>query len=197
MSNSFIMGFLGALTLFWSVGAYNRLVRLRAEVIRAFSALDNILAVQSALIQATLALPIPPAALLKEAPDRHAWQQELALGVAGAQLAHALTMTRTRPLDPEAVAALSATQSALDEAIWPTDDGVIPDAVTGLTDRLRQLAVQAEAPAALFDTAVQTYNAAIRQFPASLLARVWGFRPAGLIGWPGPDRHNNRHQVNV
>jgi LemA protein len=117
--------------------------------------------------------------------------------MAGAQLAHALTMTRTRPLDPEAVAALSASQYALDEAVRPTDDGALSKVVAGLTDRLRQLAVQAEAPAALFDAAVQTYNAAIRQFPASLLARVWGFRPAGLMGWPGPDRRHGRHPVTM
>lgn len=194
------MGLLGALTLFWSVGAYNRLVRLRAEVIRAFSVLDNILAVQSALIQATLALPMSPEAaglfLHEEAPDGHA-RPELALGMAGAQLAHALTMTRTRPLDPEAVAALSASQYALDEAVRPTDEGALSKVVAGLMDRLRQLAVQAEAPAALFDAAVQTYNAAIRQFPASLLARVWGFRPAGLMGWLGPDRRHGRHPVTM
>jgi hypothetical protein len=39
-------------------------------------------------------------------------------------------------------------------------------------------------PATGFDSAVEVYNLAIHQFPASMLARIWGFRPATALRWP-------------
>jgi LemA protein len=43
MTKPMVLGLLVAIALFWAVGAYNRLVRLRSEVVKAYSALDNVL----------------------------------------------------------------------------------------------------------------------------------------------------------
>lgn len=195
MTLSFITGILVAIALFWSIGAYNRLVRLRAEVVKAFSALDNVLSVQPALIQASLPaqdLAGPDATHRTDAdaePPPEAWDR---LSAVGEQYARALANARARPLDPQAMAALSSAQSVL-EGVWKTAGrqenenaagAVLPDA---LQTRLARLADQAIVPCGLFDDAVRAYNAAIRQFPALLLALVWGFKPAATFKTQPPD----------
>ena len=52
MTKPMVLGLLVAIALFWAVGAYNRLVRLRSEVVKAYSALDNVLSVHPAVIKA-------------------------------------------------------------------------------------------------------------------------------------------------
>ncbi len=189
-TTSFLVGMGGAVVLFWAIGAFNRLVRLRSEVVKAFSALDNVLSVQPALIQASLPASLIP--LVDAVPSQldamdGATAEWLRLHAAGEQFARSLARARARPLDPEALSALSAAQSVLD-GVWqrgapaaePGVGGVLPE---GLQSRLAHLADQAVVPAGGFDLAVQAYNAAIRQFPALVLARVWGFKAAGTF-WP-------------
>lgn len=173
---------LAAIILFWAVGAYNRLVRLRSDVVKAFSALDSVLAVQPALIQATL-----PAALPDGSPAQ--WRR---LSSAGEQYARSLANARSRPLDPEAISALCAAQSVLDD-VWqiPTQPGSDPQAglMDGLRARLARLADQAAGLREAFDASVFAYNTAVGQFPAMLLARIWGFKPAGLIQPRNPEQN--------
>jgi LemA protein len=170
---------LAAIILFWAVGAYNRLVRLRSDVVKAFSALDSVLAVQPALIQATLPAALPPDVLQDGSLVQ--WSR---LSSAGEQYARSLANARSRPLDPEAISALCAAQSVLDD-VWQiaTQPGI--DAQAGLMDglraRLARLADQAAGLREAFDASVFAYNTAVGQFPAMLLARIWGFKPAGLI----------------
>lgn len=193
MSTSVVMGLGAAMMLFWAIGAYNRLVRLRSEVAKAFSSLDNILSVQSALIQASV-----PASMMRGADGALSdadvqdgmtaeWQR---LSAAGEQLSRSLARARSRPLDPEAIAALSSAQSVLAGLCPQVASQVDGDAVAGmpvgLQTRLAHLADQLEVPANALDAAVGIYNAAIRQFPALLLARVWGFKPAGCFRPPAP-----------
>lgn len=42
MSDSVVVGFAIAVFLFWSMGAYNRLMRLRSQGIAAFAALEGL-----------------------------------------------------------------------------------------------------------------------------------------------------------
>jgi LemA protein len=50
-SSSFLPWVISAVGLFWAVGAYNRLVRLRSEANQAFAALESELAKQVHLVQ--------------------------------------------------------------------------------------------------------------------------------------------------
>ena len=50
MDNSFVAWFLVAVVFSWAMGAYNRLVRLRAKGLLAFSDLEQILGQQMALL---------------------------------------------------------------------------------------------------------------------------------------------------
>jgi LemA protein len=106
---------------------------------------------------------------------------------AAAQFAACLAAARARPLEPEGIAALSAAQDVLVMA-WERaerDDAHdlagprLPDTVTA---RRAQLALHTHAAADQFNQAVTRYNEAIGQFPAVLLAWLFGFKPGRGVG---------------
>lgn len=175
-----------AVVFFWAVGAYNRLVRLRAAVSKAFAALDEQLLRQLVWLQGNLPASMrggastAPAELQDEATA--AWAR---LQAAGEQFAVALAQARARPMQADLMASLvlsheamrTAWQSALQEAVQPD---AVPSAER-MQERWMRLLHQAVPLRAAFNDAAQAYNQAIAQFPASLLARLVGFRPAGSL----------------
>ena len=182
MTKPMVLGLLVAIALFWAVGAYNRLVRLRSEVVKAYSALDNVLSVHPAVIKAAQPLADVAAGVPQLSPDA-LWSRLVA---AGEQFAQALANARAHPLDPDAIRVLSAARGVLTE-VWQATDGDSPEGSTlpeNLRARLAALDEQAALPAAAFDATVRVYNLAIRQFPALILAGIWSFKPAGTLDWP-------------
>lgn len=175
-----------AFLLFWAVGAYNRLIRLRAAALQAFTALDARLREQAELVQACL----PPASLPASAQEDDLMDDMTALwaGLAGAavQFSASLGAVRARPLDGEAVAALQAAQGVLRMA-WQRlqhDDAhdlagaALPES---LQSRWQHLAGQVQSDTALFNQQVAIYNEAIAQFPALVLARLFALEPARAL----------------
>lgn len=177
MPSSIVLGAVAAVTLFWVVGAYNRLMRLRGEAKTAFAGLEAELSRQVALVRECLP---PPEATQPAALDGGVsfWA---GLHGAAAQFAASLAAARTRPFEPDGIAALSAAQDVLAMA-WERaerDDAHdlagprLPETVTA---RRAQLAIQTYAAVDQFDRAVARYNEAIGQFPAVLLAWLFGFK---------------------
>jgi LemA protein len=168
-----------AVLLFWSVGAYNRLMRLRAEANTAFAAVDAELGRQIDLVR-----QLSPDAALPALEGRVSiWAS---LQAAALQLAASLAAARQKPLDPERVAALGAAQDTL-AAAWrraQQDDAHdvagsrLPDTVISQRD---QFLIQANAVTEQFNQAVARYNEAIGQFPALLLALLCRFKPARAL----------------
>lgn len=197
--------------MFWALGAYNRLMRLRSAVVQAFGSFDAHMVRWLALLGEFAAaqevrVPATPAASVPEMA---------ALRGAATQLSASLAMARARPLQPEAVAALIAARDVL-LACWhkgvqalaahqtaeegedaqeieegekadqkSEDAGSAREGAPPPAQRLEQWrarwddhAQQADQAARVFNSAVVHYNAAIAQFPASLLARVFGFKAA-------------------
>lgn len=178
MTTSVVLWTVAAILLFWTVGAYNRLMRLRAEANTAFAALEAELAKQIELVRNQLPGPeaTQPASL---DGDNSFWS---ALHGAATQFAASLAAARNRPLEPEGIAALSAAQDVLGMA-WERaerDDAHdlagprLPDTVTL---RRAQIGLQMHAAQEQFNSAVTRYNEAIAQFPALVLAWVFGFKP--------------------
>lgn len=183
-----------AVLLFWFVGAYNRLVRLRAAVLQAYGALDAALGKQLDFVQASIAAAAPGDA----APLNESLSSIAPLQAATTQLSTLLSATRLHPLDAGGMAAL-ATALQVWIGAWRRqhpDDVTVFDA-DGTLSRPAQLlpgAVGATAaiPGAIepiawpepsaaaeiargqFNLAVRHYNAAIAQFPALLVA--WAVR---------------------
>ena len=177
MPSSVVLWSVAAVVLFWVVGAYNRLMRLRAEANTAFAALEVELSKQVALVRECL----PPDATQPAPLDDEGtfWSS---LQGAAAQFAATLAAARSRPLDPEGIAALSAAHDVLAMA-WEraerddAHDLAGPRLPETLTTRRAQIAMQIHGAIGHFDEAVSRYNAGIEQFPAVLLARLFGFRP--------------------
>lgn len=165
--------------LFWSVGAYNRLVRLRSDAKTAFTVMETELAKQVELVRSCLPSDEGhPASTFGD--EGSFWA---GLEGAATQFAASLAAARQRPLEPEGLAALSAAQDVLVMA-WERverDDAHdlagsrLPETVTVSRTHL---AGQVRAAAAHFNQAVVRYNQAIAQFPAVLLAWLFGFKPA-------------------
>jgi LemA protein len=181
MTRSVVFWSVAAVLLFWTVGAYNRLMRLRADANTAFAAVDAELGGQIDLIRQHLPqVTVQPAPI---EPDLSIWAS---LHAAAAQLAASLAAARQKPLDAERMAALGAAQDALRTA-WARaqhDDAHdlagsrLPDTVML---RREQLMRQAHGATEQFNLAVARYNQAIAQFPAVFLSWVFGFKPAGTL----------------
>lgn len=181
--NPFLMTLAGlALLLFWAVGAYNRLVRLRAAVVHAFDPFDQGLTRRLDWVQQ--ALP----ELLRDLDLDAASAPWARVQAAGQQVKLAQAQVRRKPGDRAAMAGLVLARTTL-EGVWqealtsPAEP--LPD---GSPLLLKWTEWQhAEAPLAVaFDQAVGVYNAAAAQFPASVLARLSGLPLAGALAPPGP-----------
>jgi len=158
-----------AIVLFWALGAYNRLMRLRSAVVQAFGGFD--------------AHMVRLVALLGEFSAAQAVQEDggglrdggAALQGATTQLGASLAVARARPLQADAMAALAAARDVL-QTTW---QGAMQSDHDGVWQaRWNEHARQNTQAIVLFNEAVAQYNAAIAQFPASLLARVFGFKAA-------------------
>jgi len=188
-----------AVLLFWFVGAYNRLVRLRAAVLQAYATLDAALGKQLDFVQASIT-----AAPQADAPTQELLSSVAPLQAATTQLATLLGATRLHPLDAGGMAALATALQVLVNA-WQRQH---PDAVTVFEadgTLSRPMPIQAGADAAAmapgattpiawpepsaaaeiarsqFNLAVAHYNTAIAQFPALLVAWAVRLLPAAPL----------------
>ena len=175
MSDSVMLWSVVAMLLFWAMGAYNRLMRLRSQGIAAFAALEQ-------LFDQYLLM------LKRDAPGQGsdassaAWA---ALAAAADQFRASLRVAHSQPLNGPTTSALRTAYETLClswsrvQALPPDPDGAaLPDS---LQSQFEQLAHQADMARADFNRAVANYNAAIGQFPALVLASLFGFRPAQPI----------------
>ena len=175
MTTTVVLGFLVAILVFWAVGAYNRLIRLRAEVNTSFSEVQGQLEQQAGLVESVL--PVDP---------REAFDEDLAflaqIQAASAQLAACLDAARPRPLDHDRLAAIASASQVLTRAWERAEREDLHDLAGSqlpatVTDTRARLVRETEAAVAQFDAAVDRYNHAIAQFPALLLAWVFSFKP--------------------
>ncbi len=184
MSSSIATWVAAAVLLFWAIGAYNRLVRLRGEANAAFAALDDALGKQVALVAELLPEDGEGPASLFQGTEPAFWD---GLQGAAGQLGASLASARQRPLDPERIAALDAAQTVLANA-WERAEREDAHDLAGsrlpdtLTSNRAQLTAQCIASAQRFTDAVERYNHAIRQFPAVLLATLFSFQPGRGLG---------------
>lgn len=194
MWSSPLFWILVAILLFWALGAYNRLTRLRSSVVQAFGAVDAHLVRLIALLgefdavqgHHYIADPAVPSGVADKLPPPQGPvldpAQVAALRGATTQMGASLAVARSQPLQRDALAALTAARSVLD-ATWRT---VVTEAdAPGAREMLAPWSIRWEEHHAQIDLAVQVINhaaeqhdAAIHQFPARLLAWVFGFKAA-------------------
>lgn len=170
-----------AVLLFWSVGAYNRLVRLRGQILLAFQPLDARMAQFITLLQEQSPLVFDPMRTQPLLADSRLWA---GLQAACTQFDVALRVVRKQVLDAESVAALQSAHTTLqvwwDRLVSECRDHpeLLPASWQMAWMDNRRLAGDA---VEAFNQAVTAHNAAVSQFPALVLARTFGFRAAGCL----------------
>lgn len=168
------------LLVFWTLGAHNRLVELRNQIIAAWAQVDEPLQRRAAALTPLVT------GLRAHFPDE---QDALdAVQAALAQVQAGADGLRARPaLAPRAAllataeSALSSAQSRLLALVEHRSglgaDGALAQHVAALRDATQRLGFARQ----LFNDAVVAYNTAARQFPTRLVSRLFGFSAAGTL----------------
>lgn len=163
--------------VFWLVGAYNRLVRLRARIVRTF------VPVHTQLLQRELLLQEQITALTPLLTNAAAAAPRLdALRAACQQGAAACAHARVRPGAAGAITSLRLAEDILSDARarLPVQSGVGTELAALNTQLLAADSTLAFARQ-LFNAAVVEYNAAVAQFPTVLIVGLFGFRAAATF----------------
>lgn len=166
-----LFGVLVALALFWVVGAHNRLVRLRSEVIRQWSSVDAVWLRLLIRLQGGIAARQP----LATEEDIQSLQ---GIQTVCDDLLEALTQVRLLPLEGETQKMVVQQHQLLvaevRRVLLTASDAVKPDLDIAL-NRIRQTLPAAVIP---YHVAVAAYNEALEMRPATWLARRLKFKPA-------------------
>ena len=169
-----------ALLVFWTVGAYNRLVRLKNIIANAFGQIDVQLKRRYDLI------PNLVEAAKKYLQHEHATLE--AVIAARNQARSANDAVRSRPGKADAVIALAAAEQALDGSLgrlfavaeaYPDlkADQTIRELSEELTSTENKVGFARQA----YNDAVLDYNNQQGQFPTLLIARIFGFVPSAML----------------
>jgi len=173
-----------AVMVFWSVGAYRRLVGLRTAVNKQFAVLEELMLRYQALVQeaTTAAVTAPSGWLTAVSPELGAshWTR---LQVAANLSAMALARMQEHPLDPSSSVALVATSRDLQDA-WDAlthPDVYYVSVPAELTQRWTELGISIQPDLQRFNQAVTNYNDAISMFPATGMASLFKFKPGRIL----------------
>lgn len=183
MSDSLIVWFAIALALFWSVGAYNRLMRLRSQSILAFATLESFFNQYVSLVKTHF----EQADAVHFVPDPDRGDDEFVtawagLAAAAEQFNASLKVAHVQPLNGPTMSALKTAYETLHLSWVRLRD--LPHDLAGsalpvaLQSEWEHVAMQEKAARAEFNRLVASYNEGIEQFPAMWLAWVFGFKPA-------------------
>lgn len=171
LSSSVFWGVL-AIMVFWAVGAYHRIVRLRSAALQAFGGLDAHWVRMLAMWGECDAAQVTAGRVIVS--GRPEWLAAMN------RFAACLAVARARPLQSEVAAELVAARQALDGA-WAAllaGPDVSAEIWAPWAQRWEQHQLQNTLAIEQFNHAVVQYNEAIAQFPALVLARFFGFKAA-------------------
>lgn len=165
-----------ALLLFWGVGLYNRLMRLRARSLEVLGVVEKHASSCAALVKQFVATPHDEGQALV---DAH-W---VTLHAAATRWEQVLAQPRPAPLQPGAVAALSAAWAAMHAAWqeasdWPTDLAG-PAMPPEMEEAWIAASLKVQSASGGFNQIIARYNEAIQQYPARWVAALMGFHAAG------------------
>jgi LemA protein len=172
---------LGSVTVFWMVGAYNRLMALRNTINQAAVQIDESLRRRSELIEGLMQHLREPL----DAREPHALD---AIDQDMGNLHTAIAAFNARPLHPQTVAALNRSftqlQSSLPRllALVSYDPALqqIPE-VPPLVGELKEIERRLRFGRQVYNDGVAAYNAALLQWPTRLLRRPFGLDEAATL----------------
>lgn len=166
-----------ALLLFWGIGAYNRLMRLRNAIGEAFVQLDQHLSARAEVSGRLLAL-------VRSQLDNEQATFD-ALDSTQAEALAAVQATRAKPYAGDPVAALAVATAVHAAALTRLMSLVehhgelnLQGEIQAQFDELKLIERQRAFARQVFNQAVAQYNEAAQQFPTRLLASAYGFAEA-------------------
>ncbi len=178
MDGSLLLWMTLALLVFWSVGVYNRLMRMRARGLGALGSVMKHMGVYAELLRSRS--PQPAAhALTNEWLQLLARLQMLEL-MLKETTANALMLGSPAQLGQAFDAVHAAWRLAFDsakDAADPSGWAATPE----LRDQLEYAALRVGTAREGFNQLLTTYNLALVQFPASLVVSTMGFKPGNLL----------------
>lgn len=178
--NTLVAIALVALFVFWAVGAYNRLVRLKNTIANAFGQID---------VQLKRRYDLIPN--LVEAARKYLSHEAAtleAVTLARNQARGASEAVRSRPTNAAAVTALASAEDALSGSLgrlfvvaeaYP--ELKADDTIRELSEELTSTENKVTFARQAYNDAVLDYNNAQGEFPAVLLARLFGFGPSAML----------------
>ena len=171
---------IGALLVFWAVGAYNRLVRLRSIIANAFAQID---------VQLKRRYDLIPN--LVDAARKYLQHESSTLEAvisARNQARSASDAVRARPTRAGAIVALAAAEQALDGSLARlfTLAEAYPElkadqTIRELSEELISTENKVSFSRQAYNDAVLDYNDAQGQFPALVVAWLFGFAPSAML----------------
>lgn len=177
MDLSLLLWLVLAVLLFWGVGLYNRLMRLRARSLEVLGVVEKHASACVVLVKQYVSA--------SGGGDGSAAVGSLwgGLNAAASHLEQWLEQPRSMPLQPEAVQSLSAAWAAM-HAAWleacegPTDlaGPVMPP---DMQEAWSAASLKVQSASGGYNQIVARYNEAIQQYPARWVAGLMGFHLAG------------------
>lgn len=167
-----------ALLLFWGVGLYNRLMRLRARGLEVMGVVEKHAGACAALVKQALL----PQGELEARVRVPTWA---ALESAASHLEHVLAQARLTPLLPADVRALSEAWSAM-QTTWEQgcdapNDLAGPVMPADVLEAWTAASNKVQSASGGYNQIAARYNEAIAQLPARWVVRTMGFAPAGIF----------------
>lgn len=169
-----------ALTVFWGVGGYNRLARLKNAISDAFGGVDFQLKDRHDLLLK-----------LTEAAGEYLHHERVtltALMQARSDSSTAQDAVRARPSHAQLIQELMAAEQQLNQQLdklWAVSTHNLSMLADPKIRELAQQLITTQSKLAFgcqsFNASVGLFNAALRQFPTLLIARLFGFKAAAEL----------------
>jgi LemA protein len=185
MSSSLLLWTTLALLLFWGVGLYNRLMRMRARGLSAFGSVEKHLREYAELTRDQthrVHRGLTDEPLLRSSESMADWSLVLS---SLQKLDHALKDARTTPFGSDQLEVLAHAMASVREA-WdalravPADlaGPVVPDDMQVQWDAIAR---RVETSRNGYNQILLKYNEALEQFPARLITGLMGFNAGGTL----------------
>ena len=170
----------GRLDRFWGVGAYNRLIKLRNEITNAFAQIDVQLKRRHDLIPNLVEVARKYLEHERETLER--------VTAARAQVVAATDLVRSQPNQAGPIKSLNLAEGVLTSAMGRFQAVVeaypelkADESLRDLSEELTHTENKVAFSRQLFNDATLDYNNSAQQFPANLVAGVFGFKAATML----------------
>lgn len=186
---------IAAVLLFWAVGAYNRLIRLRNEITNAFAQIDVQLKRRHDLIPNLVEVARKYLEHERETLER--------VTAARAQVMAATDLVKSNPNQSGPIKSLGMAEGVLANAMGRFQAVIESYPELKADQNLRELSEElthTENKVAfsrqLFNDATLDYNNAAHQFPTNVVAGVFGFRTAAMLQATTTEAERNAVKVS-